>query len=126
MEARYAAALEGAESSISDDGGRLARGLRTPESAFVLPILKALQDLGGRAPMHQILGIVGNMMKDQLQDVDHQSLTSDPSKPRWYNTAQWARNSTVTRGLLRNDSPRGTWELTEDGVQYLRDGGLGE
>jgi hypothetical protein len=76
--------------------------------------------------MNQVLAIVGNMMKDQLQDVDHQSLMSDPSRPRWYNTAQWARNSMVTRGLLRSDSPRGTWELTEYGVQYLRNDGLGE
>ncbi len=120
MEARYAAALEGAESSGSDYGGRLARGLRTPESAFVLPILGALQDLGGRASMNQVLGMVGNMMKDQLQDVDHLSLTSEPGKPRWYNTAQWARNLMVSRGLLRNDSPRGTWEVTVDGMQYLR------
>ena len=44
MEARYAAALEGTESSGSDYGGRLARGLRTPESAFVLPGWRGLRD----------------------------------------------------------------------------------
>ena len=125
MEAHYAAALEGADSSESAEGGRLARGLRTPESAFVLPILKALEDLGGRAPMNQVLGMVGTMMKDQLQDVDHQPLESEPGKPRWYNTAQWARNLMVNSGLLRNDSPRGTWEVTADGSQYLRDGPAG-
>src|SRR5262249_36882582 len=94
MEARYAAALEGADAA-ADNGGRLARAMRTPESAFFIPILKALQDLGGRAPMKKVLAAVGNLMKDQFQDVDHESLTSEPGKPRWYNTAQWARNSMV-------------------------------
>ena len=39
MEALYAAAHDGAESSISEGRGRIAPGLRTPESAFVMPIL---------------------------------------------------------------------------------------
>ena len=120
MEARYAAAPEGAESSGSDHGGRLARGVRTPESAFVVPILKSLQDLGGQAPMNQVLGIVGSILKDQLQDVDYNSLPSEPGKSRWSNTAQSARNSMVSRGLLKNDSPRGIWEISPQGVQFLR------
>jgi hypothetical protein len=72
--------------------------------------------------MAQVLGIVGAMMRGQLQDVGSQPLMSEPGKPRWYNTAQWARNAMVIQGLLRNDSPRGTWEVTEEGLQYLRDG----
>lgn len=119
MEARYAAALEGADAPGSDTGGRLAKGLRTPESSFVLPILKALQGLGGRAQMHQVLEIVGAAMNDRFQDVDHQPLMSEPGKPRWVNTAQWARNTMVNQGLLRNDSPRGVWELSEAGRQYI-------
>ena len=119
MEARWAAALEGAEPSRTDPAGRIARGLRTPVSVFVLPILMTLQDLGGRAPMQQVLESVGAMLKDRLRDVDHQSLRSEPGKPRWYNTAQWARNTMVTQGLLRNDSPRGIWEVSEAGRKYL-------
>jgi hypothetical protein len=60
MEARHAAAQECSEPSRADGADRLAKGLRTPESAFVLPILRALRDLGGSASMQQVLEQVGD------------------------------------------------------------------
>jgi hypothetical protein len=123
MESRHAATQEGSEQSRVDDAPRLARGVRTPESAFVLPILRAIVDLGGSASMQQVLERVGAAMKDQLRDVDYESLKSDPTHPRWNNTAQWARNTMVTNGLLKNNSPRGVWEITAAGKEYLRTGG---
>ena len=62
---------------------------------------------------------VGELMKDRLQEVDRQTLRSDPGTARWYNTAQWARNTMVAQGLLRSNSPRGVWELSEDGQRTL-------
>ena len=59
-------------------------------------------------------------MKDEFREVDHQPLKSDPGHPRWNNTAQWARNTMVTDGLLKSNSPRGTWEVTEKGRKYLK------
>jgi hypothetical protein len=120
MEARYAAALDGGEPSRADGADRLAKGLRTPESAFVLPILQALQELGGQASMQQVLEKVGAAMGNQLRDVDYQPLKSDPNRPRWNNTAQWARNTMVAEGLLRNNSPRGIWEIADAGRKFLR------
>jgi hypothetical protein len=120
MEARHAGAQEISESSNGDEAGRLTRGLRTPEAAFVLPILRALEELGGTAPMQQVLETVGSAMKDQLREVDYQSLKSDPGHPRWHNTAQWARNTMVREGLLKNNSPRGVWEITAAGRKNLR------
>lgn len=35
------------------------------------------------------------------------------------NTAQWARNSMVKEGLMASDSPRGIWEITDEGEQWL-------
>jgi hypothetical protein len=120
LEARHAPAQEGGEPSRADGTDRLARGMRTPESAFILPILRAILDLGGSASMQQVLEKVGATMKDRLRDVDHQSLKSDPTHPRWNNTAQWARNAMVADGLLKNNSPRGVWEITAAGKQHLR------
>jgi hypothetical protein len=119
MEARYAASQESGESSHADRNGRLARGLRTPESAFILPILRALDELGGAAPMQEVLEKVGAAMRGQLRDVDDQPLKSDPNHPRWNNTAQWARNTMVAEGLLKNNSPRGVWEITAAGRKQL-------
>jgi len=119
MEARHAASLDTGEAPRPGGAERLARGLRTPESAFVLPILRALEELGGRAQMQQVIEKIAEVMKDQFREVDHQPLKSDPGRPRWNNTAQWARNKMVNDGLLRSNSPRGVWELTENGRKYM-------
>ena len=116
IEARH---LAGLEVVGGPNPSRLAPGLRTPEDAFVLPILRAIQSLGGRAQMSQVLEKVSEEMKDQLRDVDQLPLKSDPRRPRWNNTAQWARNTMVTDGWLKKDSPRGVWEITPAGVRHL-------
>lgn len=101
--------------------GKLPRGVRTPDKAFYLPILQALVQLGGAAPVRNVLSVVGEQMKDQLRDVDWQPLQKDPKTPRWENTAMWARYNLIKQGLLRNDSPRGMWEITEAGRRYLEE-----
>jgi len=52
--------------------------------------------------------------------VDYQPLASSPDNLRWRNAAQWARNSMVQEGLLKADSPRGVWEITDRGREMLR------
>jgi hypothetical protein len=118
MEARHLAVPEVAVGS--KPSARLAPGLRTPVEAFTLPILRALQTLGGRAQMQQVLERVGAEMKDQLREVDFTPLPSDPKRPRWKNNAQWARNTMVIDGLLKKDSPHGIWEMTDTGSRYLK------
>ncbi len=102
--------------------GRLRKGLRTPEAAYYLPILKALVELGGSAKMQAVLDKVHTAMKPILKDVDHQPLASDPDMPRWRNSAQWARNTMRQEGLLKDDSPHGTWEITDAGKERLKQG----
>jgi hypothetical protein len=124
MEASYGVPPGSGEGEPSQPGAeRLARGLRTPEAAFVLPILRALEQLGDSAPMQQVLERVGVAMKEELREVDYQSLKSDPGHPRWNNTAQWARQTMVDDGLLKRGSPRGIWEVTAAGKQHLRRAG---
>lgn len=101
--------------------GRLPRGMRTPEEAFFLPILRVLAAHGGSARASDVLDSVGEMMADALRDIDYEPLLSDPRLPRWRNTAQWARNTLVRDGYLKDDSPRGVWELSEKGRHYLAD-----
>ena len=102
--------------------GRLRKGLRTPEAAYYLPILKALIELGGSAKMQAVLDRVYKAMKPALKDVDHEPLASDPDMPRWRNSAQWARNTMRQEGLLKDDSPHGTWEITDAGKDRLKQG----
>ncbi len=102
--------------------GRLRKGLRTPEAAYYLPILKALIELGGSAKMQAVLDKVHKAMKPILKDVDHEPLASDPDMPRWRNSAQWARNTMRQEGLLKDDSPHGTWEITPAGKDRVQQG----
>ena len=102
--------------------GRLRKGLRTPEAAYYLPILKALIELGGSAKMQSVLDKVYKAMKPILKDVDHEPLASDPDMPRWRNSAQWARNTMRQEGLLKDDSPHGTWEISDAGRLRLAQG----
>ena len=102
--------------------GRLRRGLRTSETDFYLPILKALDELGGSAKMQSVLSKVHKAMKPVLKDVDYEPLSSNPDMPRWRNTAQWARNTMRQEGLLKDDSPHGTWEISDAGRLLLAQG----
>lgn len=100
-------------------GKRLARGERTRQEAFRLPILRALEELGGEAKMSEVLDRVFAEMKPHLKPADFQPLPSDGKTPRWRNTAQWERKNMVNEGLLRNDSPHGIWAISEKGRKYL-------
>lgn len=99
--------------------GQAQRGARTPQTAYVIPILKALAELGGRGRTADVLTRVGHMMEQRFTSLDLAPLPSNTQVLRWWNTAQWARNEMVNNGLLRNDSPRGIWEITEKGRRYL-------
>lgn len=95
--------------------GKLRKGLRTPESAYYHPILMVLERMGGEGKVADVLEKVKQIMKPVLKDVDYQPLASGPDNPRWRNAAQWARNSMIKEGLLKGDSPRGVWGITDAG-----------
>ena len=108
---------------VRSDLGRLQRGLRTPDQAYYLPILAALAALGGRGKSSDIVDTVGKSMQHQLRDVDFEALASDPNMPRWRNTAHWARFQMIQDGLLKDDSKRGVWEISDMGRAFLNDSG---
>lgn len=99
--------------------GRLQRGMRTREREFRLPLLKVLVDKGGSASMKEVLAELEKRLQGILKDVDYDHLPSDPDTIRWRNTAQWSRQAMVDEGLLKNNSPRGIWEISESGRKYL-------
>ena len=104
-------------------GRRLRRGRRssvnkTPQRDYRLPILEALEQLGGRGRVGEVLNNVYQKMKDRLTEDDLKALPSG-KEIRWANTAKWERHSMVKEGLLRDDSPAGVWEMTDAGRAYL-------
>jgi len=107
-------------------GGRPARagsqalnGRITPREAYVVPILVALDEKGGKGDSAQVVRRVGELLADRLTDHDRGLLKTGGI--RWQNYARWARQSMKEQGLLRSDSPVGIWEMTDKGRAYLRE-----
>jgi len=94
-------------------------GERTPRQAFRIPILKVLIEIGGRGKVKEILKKLEIEMKNVFKSIDYEKLSSGVMI-RWQNTAQWEKYVMVQDGLLRSDSPRGIWEITEEGKRFLK------
>ncbi len=105
-------------SEMARDYQRTADGDKTPHQEFRIPILEALVEAGGRAKSAKVLDRVGARMKAILKPTDYQKLPSG-IMVRWYNTAHWERLVMVRDGLLRKNSPKGLWEITDQGRKYL-------
>lgn len=106
--------------SATEGAKRAPRGASTPQEAYRVPILRALDEMGGHGKTSKVVNRVGGMLEDRFTEWDRQMLPSGEDI-RWRNRVQWARNSMVKDGLLASDSPRGIWELTEKGRQVLRE-----
>ncbi|MCS7254051.1 MAG: winged helix-turn-helix domain-containing protein [Armatimonadetes bacterium] len=90
-----------------------------PAHAFRPYILKALAQLGGSAREADALKRVEEMVKLRLLPVDLEWMPKG-NDYRWRKKARWERFKMKQDGLLRDDSPRGIWELTEKGWQEVR------
>jgi restriction system protein len=97
-------------------GKRQPRG--TPEGAYRVPILEALVELGGKAPVSAVLERVYTKLEGRLQPSDLEFVPSGQEE-RWRNTAKWARADLKEQGYLAANSPRGIWEITDAGRRYL-------
>jgi restriction system protein len=108
-----------AKKNGSHDLSRLQRGIRTRETAYFKPILQVLTQMGGVGDMAEVLERLPKLMKGTLRDIDFEPLTAHSEVPRWWNTAQWAQSAMVQAGLLKAESPRGVWEMTEAGHKLI-------
>ena len=90
-----------------------------PMSAFRPYILKALVELGGRAREAEVLACVEEMVKPNLSPIDLEWLPVG-NDYRWRKKARWERFNMKREGLLRSDSSRGIWELSERGWEEAK------
>jgi restriction endonuclease Mrr len=94
----------------------------TPVKAYWRPILEVLVELGGRARRKKVIELVGKKMKGILTPADYAKLNSNWI--RWENRVVWqASNMRRATGLIKDDSPRGLWEITDVGREWLDDHG---
>lgn len=100
--------------------GRARKGTTTPEEDYIIPLLRALEELGGEAKTADVIARVGEKMKSKLKEPDLLPLPSPPHMIRWENKTMWTRNTLVnTLGYMRNDTPRGIWAISDKGRNWL-------
>jgi hypothetical protein len=96
------------------------RGTVTPQNKFRIVLLESLVELGGSAKCSEVIERVGKKTRSSLTKND---LDYVPSRKevRWQNAIRWERNNCVDGGLMKEDSLRGTWEISEKGREYLQE-----
>ncbi|MHB1426373.1 MAG: winged helix-turn-helix domain-containing protein [Gemmataceae bacterium] len=94
---------------------RIPCGERTPQKDFRQPILRSLVEKGGSGKTAEVLARIEGILGDKLTDADRATLKQ--GEIRWRNTAQFERYAMVGDGLLKKNSARGVWELTEKGIK---------
>jgi hypothetical protein len=114
---------EGGKSPIPPRSARTTAsgfGDHAPYTAYWAPILEVLTDLGNKGHVEEVLRKLKQKMhsKGLFGPHDYQDVPSG-TEERWRNTARWQRKAMVDRGLLRSGSPRGIWEITEEGSRWL-------
>ncbi|WP_027584570.1 DNA-directed RNA polymerase subunit alpha C-terminal domain-containing protein [Bradyrhizobium sp. Ai1a-2] len=85
---------------------------RLPQKEFRLPLLMTLLKFGGKAQAKDVRNLLGPIMVPKLAEGDFESVST--GDPRWWNAACWERSEMVKEGLMRDDSERGVWEISEE------------
>lgn len=92
---------------------RVPKGSIVPEEEYEVPILHALEHLGGRVPTSEVIAQVEKEMGPRLTDVDREQLSS--GGVRWQNRVQFVRLKLIKKGDMVDGSPRGIWEISPAG-----------
>lgn len=90
-----------------------ASAQKLPQREFREPLLKTLLGFGGGADLQDVKRAIFPLVKSRLLEGDYQIVST--GEERWWNAICWERSELVKAGLLRSNSPRGRWELSESG-----------
>lgn len=96
---------------------RAKPGSILPEREYWKPILDIIAERGGSAPAGDVIEALGERLKDSFTPLDLERLDTDVV--RWRNRARFARLRMTQQGLLSSTSPRGIWEITDEGRAYI-------
>jgi restriction system protein len=87
------------------------------DEEYEIPLLATLDAHGGRAPTSEVLDELGQRLADRLMPADLEPL--DSGDIRWRNRAQFVRLRLIERGDMVSGSPRGIWEISDQGRDRL-------
>ena len=117
--ARYGGGLVSGAMNVKK---RAKTGEVTSQSVYEDWLLKTLyRDCDGGALKAEVTEIVIHKMQEAkiLKEIDFERVST--GEPRASNTIAWARNALKDKGLIKSDSPRGVWELTDAGVKTAKE-----
>jgi|LSQX01.3.fsa_nt_gb hypothetical protein len=97
--------------------GRVSPDSILEERTYVFPILEILTDAGGTVQVDHVLQRLDAMIGHRLTPLDRAPISNGGM--RWHNRAHWVRRYMVLAGMLRADSPRGKWQITDEGRRAL-------
>ena len=92
--------------------GRISRDIPTikrPE--LQKAVIETLNEFGGRANANDVLDKLAIKLKTKLTPADLELL--DDGYNRWQKNVHWTRYILTEKGVLKSNSPRGIWELSD-------------
>jgi hypothetical protein len=89
----------------------------TSEESFFIPILSALEGMGGKASAEDVLDQVELIVSGELAPSEFVAV--DGGEPRWRNTAYSASMLMVRKGLLHTSASKDEWQITPKGRLYF-------
>jgi len=104
---------------------RASYGELLSEREYEVPILESIDEMGGSALARKVIESVGEKLGSRLTEMDREILPSG-TEIRWHNRAAFTRLRLVDRGLLKRESPRGRWEITDKGRALLKEARKGK
>jgi negative regulator of replication initiation len=104
----------------SNQSRRMRPGELLDRHEYDLLILRVIDRLGGSGYAPDVVEEVGKLVADKLTEMDH--IKNKTGVVRWKNRIMWRRFNLVQLGLLKNDSPRGIWEISPAGRRALEKG----
>ena len=96
---------------------RAKTGTILPESEYEIPMLEIISEHGRRAAAREVLDELETRLSGRLTEVDRQELGS--GNVRWRNRAQFVRLRLIEEGDMVKNSPRGVWEISEQGRRRI-------
>ncbi|MBI5024147.1 MAG: winged helix-turn-helix domain-containing protein [Candidatus Omnitrophica bacterium] len=84
-------------------------------------ILLTLVKLGGKGERYRILNEIGKGDIKVLLPANYLEELKSGNRTRYEANVSWASDRLKKKGYLRRDSPRGLWEITDEGRKKLKD-----
>jgi hypothetical protein len=85
---------------------------RTDREIYRDLIAAILRDLGGSASTQVLKEEIKKKLAGRFTEADLGYTTA--GERRWWKNARYTKTDLVKKGLLRNNSPKGVWELSEE------------